>query len=531
MRTSLIIRAAATSWVAVIGNAIVGFLLTPFILHRLGDEEFGLWILIVTVTGYYGFLDAGVRSSILRYVSKNHAVDDKIGVKQVLATSFYYYLAGCLIVCFLTSLTVPWLPRFFSVRGNTVYSFQSLYLLAGLIQGITLPLNVFIGALEASGRFDQVYLSRVLGMAFRVIAVVIALRAGAGLFGLGAAVLVTNLLTYLIQIPLAIRAVDEFSLSPRWFDKATLRKMTGYGAITLTTGIGQQLRTYIYPVIIARFLTTTAVTLFSLPMKLLSFPLEGIATMTEIVNPVASRLEAKHDYVQLRRMIQLSVQTAFLIFIPMAAVLMVLGRELLSLWVGPQYVSAFSLLVLLTLGFGTSSTLSSVQSMLFGMEKHTGIMWLRLGEGVAITVFGIPMVRIWGLFGFALAISGVLLVTSLFLIPDHLCRVLGLRLRDYLVQGALKPLFVAVPMIAALLGLRSIHPIHSWASLLMILIGGGLVYALTLTAIAFVRPAVPRGWLSLGVLDFLTNRYLGNGKLRAFFSPETVGQGGAGTRT
>lgn len=523
MRTSLVIRAVATSWIVVIGNAVVGFLLTPFILHHLGDEEFGLWVLVVTVTGYYGFIDAGVRSSILRYVSKSHATGDEVGVKKILATSFYYYLAGCFLITLLTLFTLPWLPRFFSIHGPTVQSFRALFLLAGLIQGVTLPLNVFIGSLEASARFDQVYLTRIFGIVLRVVVVVVALHRGAGLFGLGAAVLLSNLASYVITVPLAFRAVSEFSIHPRWFDRKMLRRMTGYGAITLTTGIGLQLRTYMYPVIIARFLSAAAVTFFSLPMKLLSFPLEGLSTMTEIVNPVSSHLEAKQDFAQLRRVILLSVQTAFLIFIPMSVFLIVFGKELLSVWVGPQYVTAFPLLVILTLGLGVSGTLSSVQSMLFGMEKHKGIMWFRLGEGVAMLVLGIAMIRLWGLLGYALAMSGILLVTSLFLIPSHACKILGLSLRTYLVECVVKPLFVAIPMLALLMSLNALHVVHGWASLFIVILAGSLVYALTAFFVASLR-----GQMSLDVLAILGREYLDKLTIRKLLFPGSIREGQTG---
>src|SRR5438034_11236518 len=76
MRVSLILRAVATSWVAVVANASVGIFLTPYVLHRLGDEAFGVWVLIVNLVGYYGILDAGVRSAILRYVSRHKELNE-----------------------------------------------------------------------------------------------------------------------------------------------------------------------------------------------------------------------------------------------------------------------------------------------------------------------------------------------------------------------------------------------------------------------------------------------------------------------
>ena len=62
MRISLVLRAMATSWVAVIANVVFGILLTPYILHHLGDEAFGVWILVANLVGHCGLLDGGVRA-------------------------------------------------------------------------------------------------------------------------------------------------------------------------------------------------------------------------------------------------------------------------------------------------------------------------------------------------------------------------------------------------------------------------------------------------------------------------------------
>src|SRR5436305_13256702 len=92
MRLSLVLRAVATSWVAVIANACVGIFLTPYVLHRLGDEAFGVWILTTNLVGYYGILDAGVRSAIIRYVSRHKELNEPDRVNEVVASAFYYYL-------------------------------------------------------------------------------------------------------------------------------------------------------------------------------------------------------------------------------------------------------------------------------------------------------------------------------------------------------------------------------------------------------------------------------------------------------
>ena len=61
-----ILRNVGSSWSALAVSVVVGIFLSPFILHRLGDTSFGIWVLIFSVTGYYGLFDLGIRSSIIR---------------------------------------------------------------------------------------------------------------------------------------------------------------------------------------------------------------------------------------------------------------------------------------------------------------------------------------------------------------------------------------------------------------------------------------------------------------------------------
>src|SRR6266436_798640 len=71
-----IIKNVGSSWFALGVNILVGIFLSPFILHRLGDAAFGIWVLIFSLTGFYGIFDFGIRSSIIRYVSKYTATQN-----------------------------------------------------------------------------------------------------------------------------------------------------------------------------------------------------------------------------------------------------------------------------------------------------------------------------------------------------------------------------------------------------------------------------------------------------------------------
>src|ERR1700692_402885 len=86
-----ILKNVGSSWSALAINVIVGIFLSPFIVHRLGDAAFGIWVLIFAVTGYYGLFDLGIRSSIIRYVSKYAATGDKEKLAQFVNTALFSY--------------------------------------------------------------------------------------------------------------------------------------------------------------------------------------------------------------------------------------------------------------------------------------------------------------------------------------------------------------------------------------------------------------------------------------------------------
>src|SRR5882672_3488569 len=53
---------------------LVGWtLVTPYMLHRLGAERFGLWSLLTVISGLYLTFDLGLSSALTKFVAEFHA--------------------------------------------------------------------------------------------------------------------------------------------------------------------------------------------------------------------------------------------------------------------------------------------------------------------------------------------------------------------------------------------------------------------------------------------------------------------------
>src|SRR3974390_176289 len=110
-----ILKNAGSSWFALGVTVVVGFFLSPYILHHLGDEAFGLWVLIFSITGYYGLFDLGIRSSIVRYVAGYAATNDAEQLNLLVNTAMISYAAIGAVCLLITALGTYFVDSIFHV--------------------------------------------------------------------------------------------------------------------------------------------------------------------------------------------------------------------------------------------------------------------------------------------------------------------------------------------------------------------------------------------------------------------------------
>jgi hypothetical protein len=61
-------RNVSTRYLAIVTDAIIGFVLLPFNVKELGPSAYGLWMLTASMTTYFSVLDLGFGGSMVRFV-------------------------------------------------------------------------------------------------------------------------------------------------------------------------------------------------------------------------------------------------------------------------------------------------------------------------------------------------------------------------------------------------------------------------------------------------------------------------------
>src|SRR5690348_263281 len=105
-----VIRNVMSNWGAYLLAIAINFFVSPYVVLRLGNTGYGVWTLILSLTGYLGLLDLGVRGAVTRYVAKFHAMAEDSRASNVASSAMMIFsvtgLLAVLISAILATLVV-----------------------------------------------------------------------------------------------------------------------------------------------------------------------------------------------------------------------------------------------------------------------------------------------------------------------------------------------------------------------------------------------------------------------------------------
>ena len=75
-------------------------LFTPFLIRMLGDSEYGVYQLVISITSYLMLFDMGVGNAVIRYIAKYRTNNDIQKQQELLGvvTVFYLIIATIIII-------------------------------------------------------------------------------------------------------------------------------------------------------------------------------------------------------------------------------------------------------------------------------------------------------------------------------------------------------------------------------------------------------------------------------------------------
>ena len=298
-----LVKNALSNWFTLAVNLLVGFFLTPYIISYIGEAGYGIYVLILALIGYYGILDLGLSSAIVRFIALYRAQDNVTALKQTISTIIIIFsLLGLLIIC-LSFFCSNAFVTFFNIPAEKSGEIKLALFLFGLTAGLKFPNNFLFGFLKAYEQFIKINTIETLTTLLRAVLVVILLIWGFGLAGIAAAMLVATILSLIFNYLAYIKLFKEFGLPLTNFNFSILWSMLGYGASSTVIVLADILAFKLDSVVIGKMISLSEVAVFSIAATLVSHMNSVIATSIEVLRPRFVVLDEKEERNATRRLL------------------------------------------------------------------------------------------------------------------------------------------------------------------------------------------------------------------------------------
>ncbi len=445
-----ILKNVGSSWSALAINVMVGIFLSPFILHHLGDTGFGVWVVIFSVTGYYGLFDLGIRSSIIRYVSKYTATDDRKNLAHFVNTALFSYTCIGVVSMALTFMLSTSVERLFKIPPEMHSQARLLLLMVGASVSLSFPLGVFGGMLEGLQRFYILNWTSIGATLARAALIVYFLNRGYGL-------LTVALLTVILPIFSSIlRGIIVFRLCPvpiglKHVDRASFRHMANYGGTTFLVLVAARLRFRTDAIVLGTMMSAVAVTYFNIGSRIVDYAQEFVSSLAQVFVPMSSQSEATGNLDRVRKIYIAGNRVCAFLILPITAILILLGKHIIRIWVGARYVPhSYPVLVVMIIPYALLMSQAASGRVLFGLGKHQVYASITVIEGIANLILSIALVPSLGIIGDALGTAIPLSFTCLVFLPRHLKKQIGVPVGTFLRQAYTLPILLTLPLVVAL---------------------------------------------------------------------------------
>lgn len=384
---------------------LVGLWLTPFLLHRVGQHELGLWLVGGQVIGYLGLLDLGVLAILPREVAHASGLPAESRqrlIAQLIARVREIVRVQVVVIACVAAAVIWWLPddwRALRLPFLVVFgTFVVLY-----------PLRVHAAVLQGLQELPFLSRQQVLGWALGTAATVALVLAGLRLGALTTGWTVTAAVPALAGWWHARRKwphlfsfaakprVDEFFQRSMWVSVSQVSQVLLSGSDVLLVG---------------RMLGAAAVVPYSCTGKLIGVFVNQPHLLMHAAQPALSELRASSSKERLATVATALTHAMLILSGALGIVVLCVNHYFVNWWVGPEQFGGWAL----TIAFAAAMLLRHCNVAViytlfcFGYERQLSLT--SLADGLVSVGGAALLLWMWGPAGAPIAsIAGVMLVS------------------------------------------------------------------------------------------------------------------------
>jgi O-antigen/teichoic acid export membrane protein len=453
-RARLVTRNVAYNFGAQLWFLVLALATTPYLVSELGIEVYGLFALLISLMGYFAFLDLGLGVATVKYLAEFHARGDEGAVRRVVGTSIGAFLLLGVLGGGAIAAAAPFLAQtVLDLQASRADLARAALYVSALGFLVNMPLAAFGAIPNALQRLDLVNRRNVVFGTASVAGTVALLAAGRGLV----AVLVLNALVSLVATAsfarLARRLLPTASPWPR-IHLPTLRLLAGFGSLKFANQLATQTVYHLDRFLVGALVSVSAVTYYAIPATIAQRLTALVANISGAYLPAASDLHGRDDDRRFAELYFRATKLVAVVVFPVGSLAVIFAEPVLRFWLGAEFAAeSADVLRVLVAGYVVNalSTIPAVAADSLGRPRVTTAF--SLASGILNVGLSVALIPAFGIVGaaFAILVNSLLLV-PLFVVYVHRA-VLGLGVGELVRRSLLRPFAATVATWPAMLAL------------------------------------------------------------------------------
>jgi O-antigen/teichoic acid export membrane protein len=467
-----------STWILPLG---LSFLATPIIVKSLGNEDYGIYALVLGFIGYSFNLNLG--RAITKYIAEYRVRKETEKINYIISNTLIINLILGLIGVFTICLLANWLVSdvFLIDARSQTKTVTAFYISAGIIF-VTMLNQVFNSILQGLHRFDK-YSKLYNANSFAIIIgnIVLALYG----FNLIALLLWNLFVLFIIGLVTAFTAkslLPEFKFVFK-VEKETFRLIIKFSSGIIAYQILSNFLLLFERGWIIRYLGEESLTFYVIPMLLGIYIHSFISSLTLVIFPLASELNENIE--KLKRLYLKATKIVCAIVFFCSTTLIIESKLFLAVWMGNNFAEqSWLLLIIHAITFGLLAILIVSWQMTEGLgypNYNSLIFAICLVINLSLMVY---LTEDFGNTGIALArLAGFgTMCLSIFYVEKWFFKEVQIKFWIRILSR--------IGLAAVLSGVVEYLLIQrlteSWASLLVVTLSGGVIYCMVLWVCGFI---------------------------------------------
>lgn len=465
IKVNTILKNSFSNGAAFFVEALSAFIMMPFIVHRIGDSAYGIWLLINAITGYLGFFKLGLRPAINKHIAEFKALGDKHAIQSFVQTGFSIY-SICAVLIFISTLVLYFtFDSFFEINPVYFDTVKIILIMAGFQTAFALMGTLFGGVISGYQRYDINAGIEIFVIILRSSIILIFLPHFNSLLTIAIAHFSLTTLGYIITIFFAKKIADlKFVGLFRKPSKDALKKIFNFSIISVGVSAVGILAVYTDNIIVGAILSSAAITHYSIGSRLIKYSNSMIQVISHVIAPATSELKAKNHENDIAILAEYTVKAFCMITFPVLLTLIIQGKTFIFLWMGTGYDQSYQIMLILAIAAFFILPQQVLNPILYGLAKHHYLLYVSILEVILSICLGYYFGQMYGLIGIAFGFSAHRLILRGILFPIFIYRKLNIKALRIALNCYFRIGIASIPFSIVLYLFNKFNFIHSFVT-------------------------------------------------------------------